>query len=134
MSVYLLDSNVCVEYLRNRSQKVVQRIRSEPTQNVRLCSVVLGELYCGAFRSDDPGKNLALLSKFVGKFTSLPCDDAAAKVYGEQRARLEMLGTKIGPHDMQIGAIALIHQCTVVTHNVAEFARIPGLTVEDWQA
>lgn len=133
MSIYLLDSNTCVEYLRNRNPLVVQRIQKEPTQNLRLCSVVLGELYCGAFRSPDPARNLALLQKFTSKFTSLPFDDAAAIVYGEQRARLEKLGTKIGPHDMQIASIALIHGLTVVTHNTSEFTRVPGLVVEDWQ-
>jgi tRNA(fMet)-specific endonuclease VapC len=133
LNAYLLDSNICVEYLRNGNPRVIHRVQTEPTKNIRLCSVVLGELYCGAFRSADPPKNLALLGKFVGKFTSLPFDDAAAVIYGEERARLEKQGTKIGPHDMQIAAIALLHHLTVVTHNVAEFTRVPGLAVEDWQ-
>jgi tRNA(fMet)-specific endonuclease VapC len=133
LSTYLLDSNTCVEYLRNRNPRVIQRIRSEPTQNIRLCSVVLGELYCGAFRSADPISNFALLRHFLGKFSSLPFDDPAAAVYGEERAKLEKLGTKIGPHDMQIAAIALANGLIVVTHNVGEFSRVPGLSVEDWQ-
>ena len=133
MSIFLLDSNICVDYLRDNQPVVVERIRREPTQNIRLCSVVLGELYCGAFRSADPPKNLALLHKFVGSFISLPFNDAAARIYGEERARLEKLGTKIGPHDMQIAAIALANQLTVVTHNTTEFARVQGLLVEDWR-
>src|SRR5207253_293738 len=96
-------------------------------------SVVLGELYCGAFHSADPAKNIALLQQFTSKFKSLPFNDAAAAVYGEERARLEKLGKKIGPHDMQIAAIALADSMTVVTHNVSEFARVPNLLVEDWQ-
>ena len=133
MSAYLLDSNVCVEYIRDRNQSVVARIKREPMQNIRLCSVVLGELYCGAFRSADPIKNLALLRRFAGKFTSLPFDDIAAAIYGEERTRLEKLGTPIGPHDMQIAAIALASGLTIVTHDVAEFSGIPRLLVEDWQ-
>lgn len=133
MSAYLLDSNTCVEYLRSRNQGVVQRIASEPVQNIRLCSVVLGELYVGAFRSADPQRNIAVLQKFVAKFTSLSYDDAAAVHYAEHRVRLEKLGTKIGPHDLQIAAIALVHGLTLVTHNVREFSRVPGLVVEDWQ-
>ena len=134
MSDYLLDSNTCVEYLRNRNQNVVQRIRREPTKNIRLCSVVLGELYFGAFHSADPVKNLALLRKFMAEFQSLPFDDAAAALYGQERARLENLGTRIGPHDMQIAAIALANKLTVVSHNLSEFSRVQGLSVEDWQA
>jgi tRNA(fMet)-specific endonuclease VapC len=133
LSIYLLDSNTCVEYLRNRNQNVVQRIKREPTQNIRVCAVVLGELYFGAFKSAGSGKNLALLRKFVAKFNSVPFDDAAAVVYGEERAKLEKSGTRIGPHDMQIAAIALANGLTVVSHNVGEFSRVQGLAVEDWQ-
>jgi len=133
LSAYLLDSNTCVEYLRNRNQKIVQRIRREPTKNIRLCSVVLGELYFGAFHSTDPTKNLALLRKFLAKFQSLSFDDAAAAIYGEERARLENLGTRIGPHDMQIASIALANHLTVVSHNLGEFSRVQGLCIEDWQ-
>lgn len=65
---------------------------------------------------------------------SLPFDDAAAEVYARIRADLAKLGTPIGPHDLQIAAIALLHQQIVVTNNVREFSRIPSLVVEDWQS
>jgi tRNA(fMet)-specific endonuclease VapC len=133
LSVYLLNSNTCIEYLRSGNAHVIQRIRREPTRNIRLCSVVLGELYCGAFRSSDPAQNLALLWQFAAKFQSIPFDDAAAAVYGEERAKLEKLGSKIGTHDMQIAAIALVNGLIVVTHNFREFSRVPGLPIEDWQ-
>jgi tRNA(fMet)-specific endonuclease VapC len=132
LSVYLLDTNTCVEYRRNRNQGVIHRVRGEPTQNIRLCSVVLGELYYGAFRSADPVKNLTILRRFVSKFKSLPYDDDASEVYGIERVRLESAGTPIGPHDMPIASIALRHSLIVVTHNVSEFSRVPGLNVEDW--
>ena len=133
MTTYLLDTNSCVEYLRNRNPNVIQRMRQTPTASIRLCSVVLAELYFGAFRSADPAKNLSLLQTFLGKFQSLPFDDAASAIYGQERSRLERLGTKIGPHDLQIAAIALVHGLTVVSHNVGEFSRVQGLAIEDWQ-
>jgi tRNA(fMet)-specific endonuclease VapC len=49
------------------------------------------------------------------------------------RCHLESLGLLIGPYDMQIAAIALANSCTLVTHNIAEFNRVPGLPLEDWQ-
>lgn len=133
MSGYLLDTNVCIEYLRNRNANAVRRIRAEPTQNIRLCSIVIGELFYGAYYSPDPPRNLALLRRFVSMFASLPFDDAIAEIYGRERAQLRQAGTQIGPHDLQIAAIAVVHQLTVVTHNVSEFSRVPGLLIEDWQ-
>lgn len=65
---------------------------------------------------------------------SLPFDDAAAERYAGLRAGLEKVGTPIGPNDMLIAAIALANDVTVVTHNVREFSRVPGLRVEDWES
>lgn len=133
MSGYLLDTNACIEYLRNRNANVVRRLQAEPTQNIRLCSIVIGELFYGAYHSPDLPRNLALLRRFVSKFASLPFDDTIAEIYGRERARLRQAGTQIGPHDLQIAATALVHQLTVVTHNVSEFSRVSGLSFEDWE-
>ena len=64
---------------------------------------------------------------------SLPFDDAAAEPYGRIRADLTARGQTIGGNDMLIAAIALANGCTLVTHNTAEFSRVPGLVIEDWQ-
>jgi tRNA(fMet)-specific endonuclease VapC len=64
---------------------------------------------------------------------SLPFDDRAAEEHGKVRAHLAALGTPIGPHDLMIAAFALSNQMTLVTHNTAEFSRVPGLALEDWQ-
>ena len=60
-------------------------------------------------------------------------DRDAARIYGSLRADLERAGTMIGPNDLMIASIALAHGLTLVTHNAAEFARVPGLKVEDWE-
>jgi tRNA(fMet)-specific endonuclease VapC len=134
LSVYLLDTNTCVEFLRNRNPRVVQRLQREPTRNISLCSVVLGELYYGAFHSQNPPANLALLKRFLANYSSLPFEDRAAEVYGDVRATLRRTGFPVGPHDLQIAAIALTAGLTVVTHNTSEFSRVPGLAIEDWQS
>ena len=77
--------------------------------------------------------NLALIATLRQQFVSLPFDDRAAEEYGKVRAHLTALGTPIGPNDLMIAAIALANQLTLVTHNTAEFSRVPGLTLEDWQ-
>ncbi len=71
----------------------------------------------------------ALLAPIV----SLPYDDAATDHFVALRRHLESIGEMIGPYDMQIAAIALANGCTLVTHNTAEFSRVPGLVLEDWQ-
>lgn len=64
---------------------------------------------------------------------SLGFDDAAAEIHAQIRHQLETAGTPIGPYDLQIAAIALDSGLTLVTHNTAEFSRVPGLTIEDWE-
>ncbi|HYH67125.1 MAG TPA: type II toxin-antitoxin system VapC family toxin, partial [Urbifossiella sp.] len=62
-----------------------------------------------------------------------PYDDPAAEECGRIEAHLAAIGRLIGPNDLQIAAIARFRGMTVVTHNTAEFGRVPGLLVEDWQ-
>jgi tRNA(fMet)-specific endonuclease VapC len=59
--------------------------------------------------------------------------DEAARKYGEIRAELSRAGTPIGPNDLMIAAIALVHGSTLVTHNTREFSRIKDLKLEDWE-
>ena len=100
-----------------------------------LCSVVLGELLFGASNGDPEylDENLALIHSLQQEFRSLPYDDDAAVRYARIRVSLKRLGTPIGPNDTKIAAIALANDLTLVTHNTAEFSRVPGLKLEDWQ-
>ena len=67
------------------------------------------------------------------QFDSLPFDDRAAEEYGKLRANLAVQGSLIGPNDLMIAATSLANGLVLVTHNTAEFRRVPGLTLEDWQ-
>ena len=131
--IYLLDSNVCIQYLRGRNVLVRQRLSAKPVHEIRLCSVVKAELYLGTLRSANPTANRAKVDGFVAPYLSLPFDDAAADVQAQLRHHLETVGMPIGPYDLQVAAIALVHGCTLVTHNTKEFSRVPGLLLEDWE-
>jgi tRNA(fMet)-specific endonuclease VapC len=101
--------------------------------DVILCSVVVYELRHGAESSSDPRREHTKLDVFLAPFTSLPFDDASAVKCAEIRRALERIGARIGPHDLQIAAIALRHDLTLVTHNSREFGRISALRLEDWE-
>lgn len=131
--IYLLDTNVCVRYLRGANPSVVQRLQNTPVQDVRLCSVVYAELLLGVLRSAKPVQNQAKVDAFVGPYVSLEFDGAAARIHARIRHQLETAGAPIGPYDLQIAAIALANGLTLVTHNTGEFRRVSGLLLEDWE-
>lgn len=132
--MFLLDTNPCVVYLNARSLALRERIDAAGDESIVICSVVRAELVFGAAKSLSPEKTLAAQREFVGRFQSLPFDDAAADAYGPIRADLERKGTIIGAHDLLIASIAVANRLVLVTHNSGEFARIPGLLIEDWEA
>lgn len=132
---YLLDTDIISNLLRRTpSTTLVRRIASVDPEDQATTSITVGELVCGAHCVPDRASDLrqridAVLS------TDLPVlafDDQAARRYGELRADLERRGTPIGDADLQIAAIALTHDLTVVTANVRHFDRVPGLAVENW--
>lgn len=133
--IYLLDSNACIGWLRQREPKLVARIKREPRRNIGLCSVVVGELLYGVQRgaSAQRARSLLQVDKLRRRFASVPFDDSAAEEYGMVRSHLTKLGQLIGGNDMLIAAIALANGLTLVTHNTAEFSRVPQLLLEDWQ-
>lgn len=131
--MYLLDTNTCIRHLNQRSSSVTERLREIPETEIALCSVVCAELYYGAMKSRHPEQTLLKQRAFVDRFYSFPFDDAAALIYGRIRAELERGGQIIGANDLMIAAIALVHNLTLVTHNLREFGRIPALNIEDWQ-
>lgn len=130
---YLLDTNVCVDYLSGRYPAVVSRIQRSAPGDLGLSSVVVAELRYGADRSARPKANHARLEVLVTEIPALEFDHEAASAYGRLRARLEAAGTPIGPNDMLIAAQALSRGMVVITDNVGEFRRVKGLDVENWR-
>ncbi len=131
---YLLDTNPCVVYLAARSEDLCRRVDAAGHDAIAVCSIVCAELFFGAAKSIDPATTLRRQEEFLKRFSSLPFDDSAARIYGPIRAYLERAGTKIGANDLLIASIALAHRLILVSHNVGEFSRVPGLVVDDWEA
>ena len=128
---YLLDTNACVVFLRQGGQSpVAQKLAAQDSSSVSLCAIVKQELLYGALHSERREENLALLRKFMSGFASYPFDDAAAEIAGKLQEELAVQGTPIGPYDLQIAAVALANDLTLVTHNTREFQRVSRLRVE----
>src|SRR4051812_12928774 len=106
---YSLDTNTCIRYLNGRSANVRRKLPTIPGYDIVVCSVVRGELAYGAAKSQTPVQSAAKQQRFLEPYATLPYDDQAALEFGRIRAALEAAGTPIGPYDMQIAAIALIH-------------------------
>jgi len=101
--------------------------------SIATCTIVEAELRYGAVKSSDPSTLSSLIDEVLAEVTVLTFDPASAREYAKLRASLEAAGNMIGGNDLLIASIALAHDLVVVTHNTSEFARVPGLTIEDWE-
>lgn len=131
--MYLLDTNVCISFMRNDNQILKNRLMSVNKDNCFLSSITIAELAYGVAKSRYQEKNRQNLVRFytvIPKVLDFTSEDAEA--FGVVRAYLEKEGTPIGLLDLQIASQALTRNLTVVTHNTSEFSRIPGLKVIDW--
>jgi tRNA(fMet)-specific endonuclease VapC len=129
---YLLDTNSWIHYLKHVDSPVRTRLESLQPNDVVSCSVVRSELLHGAERYGNRERRVEKVQLALGPFFSYPFDDAAAAIYAPIRHNLEIAGKVIGPYDLQIASICLLHGTTLVTSNTKEFSRVKGLIVEDW--
>jgi tRNA(fMet)-specific endonuclease VapC len=93
---YLLDTNTCIRHLNQRSAPVTERLQRVDEGDIVVCSIVKGELYLGAMKSQTPELTMRKQRAFAERFVSLPFDDDAALNYARIRADLEIAGTPIG--------------------------------------
>jgi len=131
MLTYMLDTNICIYVMKNYPQDLKEKFNLLAEQ-LCISSITLGELHYGAEKSVRRADNLTAIEHFVARLDVLPFAAKAAAHYGQVRAELERAGTPCGPHDMQIGGHARSEGLIVVTNNLREFSRIPGIRVENW--
>jgi tRNA(fMet)-specific endonuclease VapC len=132
---YLLDTNAVIALLKNDPPSVRARLRRVASRKagIAVSSIVLYELWYGVARSQRRRENAARLRTFLsGNIEVVAFEEADAVVAGDLRAALEATGTPIGPYDLLIAAQALRTGTTLVTANVAEFARVRGLAWQNW--
>ena len=129
----ILDSNTISYYFRG-APHVVPRLQALSPAEIGVPAIVEYELRYGLLRLPPEAANprLAALAALLRPMQVLPFDSECAVHAARLRADLEAAGTPIGPHDTLIAATALRYQATLVTRNVREFARVPGLQWLNW--
>lgn len=128
---YLLDTNTAIALLKEHP-RVLHHIRRVGRSELRICAPVEAELWFGVAKSARQEQNRSRLLTLLEWIPSLPFSGPATRRFGDIRAYLASQGTPIGPYDLQIAAIAIAHDLTLVSHNTREFARVPALKLEDW--
>ncbi len=131
MLKYLLDTNIVIYVIKQRPLRVLD-VFNQHQGRMAVSSITLAALVHGAERSSDVSRNTAVVEDFVSRLAVLPYDDKAAWQYGNIRAVLEKLGQPIGLNDLHIAAHARSNGLTLVTNNMREFERVPGLLLENW--
>jgi tRNA(fMet)-specific endonuclease VapC len=128
---YALDTNTLIYFFKGRGE-VARNLLATAPADVMIPAVVVYEIETGIAKSTDQSKRREQLAELLDTVTVLPFDVDAARKAAGIRARLERQGTPIGPMDTLIAGTALAYNTTLVTHNTAEFQRIPELQLADW--
>lgn len=130
--MYLLDTNICIYFMKNAYPSLTQKLLSLHPSDLMISSVTVFELEYGAAKSKWGERTRQKLAMFLAPFTILPFTPDDAIRAGAIRAQLEKQGATIGPYDVQLAGQAISRKLVFVTHNTAEFNRIPNLMLEDW--
>lgn len=127
---YLLDTNAVIGLLAG-APSLTARVKRHAPQDFGVPAVGLYELLYGAYKSRRTAHNLARV--YALQFEVLDFDRQDARHAGEIRATLAAAGTPIGPYDVLIAGQARARDLALVTRNMREFQRVPGLAIEDWE-
>ena len=126
----MLDTDTCIFAMaKARGFRPKMRLR-----DCGISMVVLGELECGVRRSAKVKENRSALNHWLAAVQVLDVDAEVARRYGQLRADLEDVGKLIGPNDLWIAAHALSFDAPLISNNLSEFQRVPGLSVETWMS
>lgn len=130
--MFVLDTDICIFLLEGRSKAAAERLAQLTPDDVCTTAVSAAELSYGAFHSQRSRESLSRLNDFIGPMTQLPFDAPSAVRFGELKQYLVAQGNVIGGMDMLIAATVLANDGILVTNNIREFGRVPGLRLENW--
>jgi tRNA(fMet)-specific endonuclease VapC len=128
--IWLLDTNVLIHAVRGRPPAVRAQLQRQSPDDVAVSSITVAELWYGAEKSVSPARRREAWKAVLEPFQIIAFDRDAAEHHA--RIRYLLRHRPIGERDLLIASIALAHDLTLITHNAAEFSRVPRLRVEDW--
>ena len=128
---YLLDSDTLIHFLRGH-EGIAARMKELDPSALAVSSISLGELYYGAFLSEQRPANLELLDRLRSMMREIPFDGRSAILFGRVKSDLRRQGQLVSDSVLFIAATALVHDGVLVTGDTGHFERIPGLRIEDW--
>lgn len=129
--MFVLDTNTVSDYFRARGN-VAANLLATPPSEIALTAIVAYEVWVGVLGSQNAKRRQEQFERLLAAIAILPFDSAASRRAAELRRTLERRGEAIGALDTLIAATALTHGATLVTRNVREFGRIPGLNLVNW--
>jgi tRNA(fMet)-specific endonuclease VapC len=129
---FMLDTDICIYIIKKSPIQVEKRFKTLRPFEVGISAVTLAELQFGAAKSSRPERNRDALSGFLAPLEIAAFDDLAALHYGEIRAFLEKAGNPIGSMDLMIASHARSLSVPLVSNNLREFEKVPGLRLENW--
>ena len=132
---YMLDTNICSFIMRERPETLLKVLQGHAENKDRLVvsAITYAELRFGAIGKKASPKHSIIVDQFMARVDSvLAWDKEAVDATAAIKQHLAALGTPIGPNDAAIAGHAIAENCVVVTNNMKEFCRVPGLQVEDW--
>ena len=128
---YMLDTNTCIWAMRADATSQLAGHFNRHAEQLSISSIVLAELNYGAEKSKRVTENLLEIEQFTARLTVLDFDAIAAAAFG--RVRTVTARQPLGPFDTLIAAHALSRDLVIVTDNIREFERVPGLQIENWR-
>lgn len=131
MLKYMLDTDICIYVTKSRPSEIRETFNRHAGQ-ICISTVTWGELVYGAEHSAKPEENLAVIEGMASRLEVLPYEQGDADHFGQIRAELRRSGNPIGPYDTMIAGHARARGLVLVTNNIREFERVPGLRVENW--
>jgi predicted nucleic acid-binding protein len=129
-----LDSNVVIEIYRGETKEIAEKLKDLQEQNVTITinSIILAELFKGAYLVPEKKEALAFIEEFVPSVEILAFTEQATRVYGQQYALLKRLGKRTQEFDLMIASICMAHNAILVTRNHKDFTNIKELKFVVW--